>query len=116
MTYSGALSGSLPAIGSKPAGFSCSVNTNTAGQVRLVVTVQTPPVIASVSASGGNLLMSGIGPTNDTYYVLSSTNVALPLTNWTRTATNQFSAAGTYSFTNAITPGVAWKFYRLQLP
>jgi hypothetical protein len=31
-------------------------------------------------------------------------------------ATNQFSATGTFIFTNAIVPGVPQTFYRLQLP
>jgi hypothetical protein len=37
MTYTGNLSGNLPALGTAPAGFSCSLNTNTAGQVNLIV-------------------------------------------------------------------------------
>jgi len=33
---------------------------------------------------------------------LTSTNVALPLSNWTSIATNQFGAGGVFSFTNGI--------------
>jgi len=39
----------------------------------------------------------------------------LPLQSWTRIATNSFGATGTFSFTNAIAPGVPQNFYRLQL-
>ena len=116
MTYGGALSGSLPVIGNKPAGYSVSVNTATANQVRLVVSVQGPTVISNVTFAGGSLIFSGTGPTNDTYIVLNSTNVALPLAAWARIATNQFSAAGTFSVTNPIAPGVPQSFYRLQVP
>ena len=115
MTYGGALSGTLPVIGSKPSGYSCTVNTNTAGQVRLVVVALAPPVIGSVSQSGGSLILAGTGPTNENYLVLTSTNMVLPLPSWTRIATNSFGATGTFSFTNAIAPGVPQNFYRLQL-
>jgi len=36
----------------------------------------------------------------NTYYVLASTNVALPLTNWTTVATQQFDLTGNFAFTN----------------
>ncbi|TAL04782.1 MAG: hypothetical protein EPO07_04735 [Verrucomicrobia bacterium] len=117
MTYTGALSGTTPVVTSKPAGFACAVNTNTAGQIRLLVQVQNPPVISSVAVSGGNLIGSGSGgPTNSPYYVLTTTNLAVPVTNWTRLQTNQFGNTGTFSFTNAIAPGVPQSFYRLLLP
>ena len=117
ITYSGALSGVLPVIGSKPAGYSCTVNTNTAGQVRLVVQVQTPPVFGSIVLTNGNVIFSGTGgPTNVPYYVLNSTNLASPSANWTRLQTNQFSATGTFAFTNAVNPVFPQSYYRLQLP
>jgi fibronectin-binding autotransporter adhesin len=117
ITYSGALSGVLPSIGRKPAGYSLSVNTNTGGQVRLVVQTQTPPVFNSISLSGTNLLFSGSGgPTNVSYYVLSSTNVSLPRSNWSRIGTNQFNGAGAFSFTNGINPNTPRSFYLIQLP
>jgi polygalacturonase len=37
MTYTGNLSGNTPALGTTPSGFACSLNTNTAGQVNLIV-------------------------------------------------------------------------------
>jgi autotransporter-associated beta strand protein len=77
------------------------------GNLNLVVTptVVPVPVITptSIMRSGGNLIFSGSnGPANGTYYVLTSTNVALPTTNWTSIATNTFSPTGTFSVTNAI--------------
>ena len=103
-------------LGTLPAGYNYALNTATPGQIRLVVTLPPPPVIASVQQLGGSVVFSGTGPTNGTYYVLTSTNVASPLASWARLATNQFSAAGTFSVTNAIAPGVPQNFYRLQLP
>jgi autotransporter-associated beta strand protein len=114
--YGGTLSGTLPTIGSKPAGYSFDLNTSTPGQVRLIVTTQAPPVIHQIISDGANFIFSGTGPTNATYHVLTATNVALPLTGWTPIATNQFSAAGTFNLTNAINPATPQLFYRLQLP
>jgi hypothetical protein len=50
-------------------------------------------------------------------YVLASTNLALPLSNWTRLATtNVFDPAGAFACTNAIESGLPQNFYRLQVP
>lgn len=77
----------------------------------------TPPVFNSVVAAGNNLVMSGTnGPANSSYYVLSTTNVTLPVASWPRIATNTFNGSGNFAFTNAITPGNPQQFYRLQLP
>ena len=115
ITYSGALSGGLPVIGSKPDGYSVTVNTNTAGQVRLVVQVQTPPVFGSIKVTGTNVAFTGTGgPTNVPFFVLNSTNLTTPLAGWTRLATNLFNATGGFSFTNAA--NAPQTFYRLQLP
>jgi outer membrane protein assembly factor BamA len=88
-----------------------------AGQVRLSVVVSAQPVFGSVSNSAAGLIFSGSGGTaSGNYYVLASTNVVLPVTNWVRLRTNVFDDAGNFVFTNAISPGVPQQFYRLQLP
>jgi hypothetical protein len=46
--------------------------------------------------------------------VLASTNLALPLANWTRLLTNQFGAGGSFVFTNAAA-SAPQNFYLLQL-
>jgi T5SS/PEP-CTERM-associated repeat protein len=75
------------------------------------------PRIETVVHSGTNLVVSGsAGPTNSSYTVLSSTNVALALTSWTRLLTNQFDNFGDFIFTNGIDPAVPRRFYRLQVP
>ncbi len=83
-----------------------------------VVGEQPPPEpeIEGVTLANGNLVLSGTGgPVNRNYYVLSSTNVALPLINWARLATNQFGASGSFSFTNAVDPNTPERFYLLQV-
>jgi hypothetical protein len=60
--------------------------------------------------------MSGTnGVPNWTYYVLTSTNLSLPLSNWTTTATNTFDGAGNFNFTNSPNPNTPRTFYLLKL-
>ena len=115
-TYSGSLTGN-PSLGNTPAGFNCTLNTNTPGQVQLVVANPTAssPSFNTFSLSGNNLVFSGTGGvTNGNYLVLTSTNVALPLSQWTPLATNLFDGSGNFTFTNATT-NFPQLFYRLQL-
>jgi hypothetical protein len=75
-------------------------------------------LLASVSLSGANLVINGInGQSGGTYYVLTSTNLALPLNQWTPMATNIWSANGNFTFTltNAVNPSVPNRFYLLQV-
>jgi autotransporter-associated beta strand protein len=97
-------------------GLYCDTSTlNVDGAIRIVS--ETTPVIGNISVSGGNLVMSGTGGvTNGTYYVLTSTNIATPLANWTRLLTNPFDVGGNFNFTNAIPPTAPQNFYLLQLP
>jgi hypothetical protein len=81
-----------------------------------VVAVSTQPVIGSVAMSGGNLVFSGSGGTpGGTFYVLTSTNLLLPLANWTLTTTNQFDGGGNFDVTNAINPDSAQEYYLLKV-
>ena len=53
------------------------------------------PQIAATGLSNGAFVFSGAGGSpNGTYHVISSTNIALPLINWTPFLTNTFDASG----------------------
>jgi autotransporter-associated beta strand protein len=81
------------------------------------VATETPPVIGKLGISSGKLVLTGSGGiTNGTYYVLTSTNLAVPLTNWTRLQTNQFDSSGSFNFTNPINQNSVQSFYLLQIP
>jgi autotransporter-associated beta strand protein len=81
------------------------------------VGVETSPVIGNIKFFGNQLIFSGTGGvTNGAYYVLTSTNLATPLTNWTRLLTNQFDGNGNFNFTNAPALNSAQNFYQLQSP
>jgi hypothetical protein len=76
----------------------------------------TQPRIAGVTMNGPDLVLSGTnGVPGGTYYVLTSTNVARPLLNWTRVATNAFAGDGGFSFTNPAAANAPQQFYLLQL-
>jgi autotransporter-associated beta strand protein len=77
----------------------------------------TAPVILQARMVGGRLTFSGGGGTpNWSYYVLGSTNLAMPLSQWSYLATNQFDAAGNFNFTNSFNAKAAPNFYLLRLP
>jgi len=86
------------------------------GALILVVTTgAVRPRISSFTISGGNLIFSGInGTANGTYTVLSSTNAALPLSQWTPIATNTFSGTGTFGATNAVSGNRS--FFTIEVP
>jgi fibronectin-binding autotransporter adhesin len=63
--------------------------------------------ILSVKLSGNNLLIHGTnnnGGQNFHYAVLSSTNIATPLSNWTSVVTNPFNADGTFDYSTPVDP------------
>ncbi|MGD0260069.1 MAG: glycosyl hydrolase family 28 protein [Verrucomicrobiota bacterium] len=84
-----------------------------------VLTVSVPPTFGDirVATGGGSLVISGSGGTPDgIYYVLTSTNVAVPANQWTCVATNQFDGASHFVFTNTPDTNFPQSFYLLQLP
>ncbi|HEU5396059.1 MAG TPA: hypothetical protein VFV81_02760, partial [Verrucomicrobiae bacterium] len=69
----------------------------------IVLSVTVPrPVLSHIAISGGNLVISGTNGAAGTYYLLSSTNLATPLANWTPVSTNNFSGSGSFNITNPI--------------
>jgi uncharacterized repeat protein (TIGR03806 family) len=66
--------------------------------------------------SGTNLILGGTnGWPGQYYYVLTSTNIALPRSLWTPIATNPFDPSGNFILTNGIDPNQPGLFYLLQL-
>lgn len=114
-TYGGTLSGAVPILAAMPPGYVGFINTNTPGQVNLIVQFP-PPAISNLSLLNGSFIMTALGPTNSSCYILGSTNLFLPRQQWAHFATSQFDASGRFSFTNPINPAVPCFFYSLQLP
>jgi len=117
-SYSGTFSATnLPSLGSNlgwnwnPANGTLSVVSTGPG------TFTNSPGVTSFSLNGNNIVITGTNAqAGDAYYLLQSTNVALPLSQWNVVATNVVGASGNFTFTgtNAVTPGDAQQFYILS--
>lgn len=83
----------------------------------LTVLPPLPATITNKTLVGTTLTLAGSGgQANGPYYLLTSTNVALPLANWVSIATNTFNAAGHFSISTTISPGEAERFYVIASP
>jgi hypothetical protein len=74
------------------------------------------PVIAGFNLAGTNLVFNVANSiTGGVFTVLTSTNLALPLANWTALATN-VAPGGVFMLTatNAVNPAAPGQFYLLQ--
>lgn len=75
------------------------------------------PGFSGVGRTGTNLVFSGTnGTPGAKYAILTATNVTLPASNWLSVATNQFGAAGEFSFTNGILFEEPERYFRLRTP
>lgn len=73
--------------------------------------------ITSLALAGTNLVLNAAnGVAGEIYSVLTSTNVAMPLNQWTSVATNVLTNGGSFSLvaTNAVNSGTPQQFYILQ--
>jgi hypothetical protein len=76
------------------------------------------PAITHISLSGTQLMLNGTnGLASANYCVLTSTNLSLPLLQWTSIATNTLGANGNFSFTvsDVVNPSEAKRFFALLL-
>jgi autotransporter-associated beta strand protein len=115
-SYQGAFQIIIPTLGT---GLLWDTRGLTTNGVLRVMSAQLPLFNVPVLV-GNNLIFSGTGGqlavAGAPYYVLSSTNVALPLAAWTPVATNFLDSNRNFMFTNSWSPGSPATFYRLQLP
>ena len=111
-TYSGSFANITPAT--PGAGLTWDLSQLTSGKIN-VVGGSARPVISSFTVSGGNVVFSGTGGNaNDTFYVLTATNLATPLANWVVLSTNTYGNTGNFSVTNAFNPNTRQQFYMIK--
>jgi PKD repeat protein len=83
------------------------------------ISVYQPLALAGPRLSGTNLTLSGSdGVSGLAYTVLTSTNVTLPLSQWTPLVTNTWNTNGPFSLTltNALNPPLPRQFYLVGTP
>ncbi len=104
----------LPALG---AGLAWQTNLTVDGTIKVVSTgAPTSPTISGISLNGGNVILNGTNNGGSgTYHILTSTNAALPLTNWTMLTSGLFNGSGNFSSTNALGTN-RQQFYIMQVP
>ena len=75
------------------------------------------PSFTSAGVAGTNLVLNGAnGLSGHTYYVLATTNLTLPRSQWQSLTTNTWTANGNFSLvvTNAVNPAVPDQFFLLE--
>lgn len=86
-----------------------------AGTLWVVSTNAVSTALAAVS--GRNFTFNGSGGTPAwDYYVLTSTNLMLPLASWPRIVTNQFDPLGNWNVNFPFDPSQRQRFFSIQVP
>ncbi len=77
--------------------------------------IQTPPTLA-ISRAETSLIFSGAGgPAGGTNFLIATTNIWVPVSQWSEEATGQFDITGGYAVTNPLPANLAGQIYRLRL-
>ncbi|HTR42298.1 MAG TPA: autotransporter-associated beta strand repeat-containing protein [Pseudomonadales bacterium] len=86
--------------------------------VLIVGSPASPAKFTGLTVDGATLTLSAInGAPNGTYRLLQSTNVLLPISQWTPVLTNSFDGSGNLNLTtNIVNPAVPQTFYLLLMP
>ncbi|MBI5384155.1 MAG: hypothetical protein HZA90_05655 [Verrucomicrobia bacterium] len=117
----GALAGAYDfTLGSLPPAYEGYLVNNVANAtidlVLLLGPEATQPLITSTVRSGDNCVITGNnGAPNGLFTLLTSTNVAGPLANWTVETNGIFDDSGDFSVTVPISPAAPAKFFMLRL-
>jgi hypothetical protein len=101
-----------------PFGYAGSLLDNSGSiDLKVWVFVALPPTIRKIVITGGQMIIGGTNNSGvaGSYSVWSSTNIVLPLTNWTLLNGGNFDANGNFSSTNAMGTNSA-RFYILRVP
>ena len=88
-----------------------------AASATIVQIVFTPSISATISRAGTNVIISGTGGlSGEKYILLTSTNLALPMPQWTPVMTNLLDGSGSFTCTNAIKASMPAQLFRTVLP
>ncbi len=110
----GAYSGSFTSIIPATPGTGLTWNTNDLGLG--ILGVSGGPAITNFTVTGSAITLQGaFGPAGGQYAVLTTTNVAMPVVQWTPIATNFFDGSGNFEFTTNIV-GSPQLYFMLRVP
>lgn len=105
------------------AGFSNSLGVGkfivTTNATDILLSFVAPPAITNihVNLAGSTVAISGTnGPPSVNYSVVSSTNAATALTNWTQVGAGTVGGNGSFTFNGSINPADARRFYAIVIP
>lgn len=113
------LSGSFASVQAPPPGAGLAWNTaNLSVNGTITVIPGALPLAFNAPSFASNAItISGKGGTaNDLYYVLTSTNLALPISKWTPIITNNFDSGGNFSYTATNVSSGTQRFYIIEQP
>jgi hypothetical protein len=86
------------------------------GTLRVVSTPSPAPKITRTVLTSNNLIISGSGGIAfDSCYLLTATNVAQPVAEWVRAATNRFDSGGNVNLTNPVLQSERGRYFRLAV-
>lgn len=115
--YSGMFSNISPGVpGTNLAWDTNDLTNGVLAVVAQIIVPAVPPKITSFSVADGNVTVSGTNSQADaTYYLLTTTNLSLPISQWTAVSTN-VATGNNFMFTgrNTIKPGTPQQFYILS--
>lgn len=88
------------------------------GNISVVSTIAPPPHLSNPQlVNGTNFILTVTGgATNGQFRVLTQTNVAEPMPNWTAISTNTYDSAGTLVVTNPVNLTEPQRFFRIVQP
>jgi len=115
-----AASSTSPGYGTAYRAFSANSFNATSGiqaSLTVVQIVFAPSISQTIFLNGTDVVIAGTGGLpGGTYQILVSTNIALPISQWTPVATNLFDGSGTFHYTNAINADLPAQLFRIALP
>jgi fibronectin-binding autotransporter adhesin len=90
---------------------------NLSNGVMSVVSTPTPSPVVGINMDASGVVFSGSnGVPRWPYYLLTSTNASLPMSNWTLVMSNWFDGSGNFILTNDPALNGPQRFFILQLP
>lgn len=114
-TYRGVFTNIMPASPGPGLRWNSSSLTND-GTLRVAAVPTQPPALSAVSCNGSNLALTIVGGNAfEPSYLLTTTNIASGVSNWSRLQTNFFSADGSLSVTNLTIHEEGQRFFSLEV-